>query len=294
MAHTMPYTAQNGVPVTRRVWTRVWSAALYGVMVLVALALLLPLYWALLSSIRPQEAVFQFMRPVGWRTFIPTEVTFQYFVEVFTRTAFPRALLNSLFISITTVVAGTLLNSMAGFGFAKFEFLGRRSFFLIVLITFMMPFESLVIPLYLLIRQLGWIDTFLALIVPSVPNGLVIFLFRQFFAEFPDEMLEAARLDGAGWATIYRLIVLPLSGPVLVSAALILFLTQWDAFFWPLVVTSSAKHAVVQVEISRFIMQESTSWGRLFASAVAVPLVLFFSFQRYFIQGVAGTGTRYY
>jgi multiple sugar transport system permease protein/putative chitobiose transport system permease protein len=266
-------------------------------MVLVALVLLLPLYWALLSSIRPQEAVFQFMRPVGWRTFIPTEVTFQYFVEVFTRTAFPRALLNSLFISATTVVAGTLLNSMAGFGFAKFEFRGRRLFFLIVLITFMMPFESLVIPLYLLIRQLGWIDTFLALIVPSIPNGLVIFLFRQFFAEFPDEMLEAARLDGAGWATIYRLVVLPLSGPVLVSAALILFLTQWDAFFWPLVVTNSAKHAVVQVEISRFIMQESTSWGRLFASAataVTVPLVLFFSFQRYFIQGIAGTGTRYY
>jgi ABC-type glycerol-3-phosphate transport system permease component len=266
-------------------------------MAVVALALLLPLYWALLSSIRPQEAVFQFMRPVGWRTFVPTEVTLRYFVEVFTRTAFPRALLNSLFISITTVIAGTLLNSMAGFGFAKFEFRGRRLLFVVVLITFMMPFESLVIPLYLLIRQLGWIDTFLALIVPSVPNGLVIFLFRQFFAEFPDEMLEAARLDGAGWAAIYRLVVLPLSGPVLVSAALILFLTQWDAFFWPLVVTSSARHAVVQVEISRFIMQEATSWGRLFASAataVTVPLALFFGFQRHFIVGITGAGTRYY
>jgi ABC-type glycerol-3-phosphate transport system permease component len=144
---------------TRRAWVRPWFVALYGVMALVALALLLPLYWALLSSIRPQEAVFQFMRPVGWRTFVPTEVTLRYFVEVFTRTAFPRALLNSLFISITTVIAGTLLNSMAGFGFAKFESRGRRLLFVVVLITFMMPFESLVIPLYLLVRQLGWIDT---------------------------------------------------------------------------------------------------------------------------------------
>jgi ABC-type glycerol-3-phosphate transport system permease component len=239
--------------------------------------------------------VFQHVRPAGWRTFIPQEVTFRYFQEVFGRTRFPRALLNSLFISLTTVAAGCVINSLAGFGFAKFEFRAKTPLFVIVLMTFMMPFEAIVIPLYILVRRLGWLDTYAALIVPAIPHGLSIFLFRQFFSEFPNDLLDAARIDGAGWWTLYWRVVAPLSTPVFISAALMLFIMQWDAFFWPLVAANSTQHTVVQVEISRFIMQESTSWGRLFASvasAVCVPLVLFFGLQRYYVQGVTGAGLK--
>jgi ABC-type glycerol-3-phosphate transport system permease component len=273
-----------------------WSqVALYVALTLIALAMLTPLYWALLSAVRPQEVVFQHVRPVSWRTFVPQELTLQYFGEVLTRTRFPRALANSLFISLTTVVAGLVVNSLAGFGFAKFAFRGKGLLFVVVLLTFMMPFEAIVIPLYMLIRQLGWVDSYLALIVPAIPHGLSIFLFRQFFAEFPNDLLDAARIDGASWWRIYWRIVAPLSTPAFISAALMLFIMQWDAFFWPLVAANSAAHTVVQVEISRFVMQESTSWGRLFAAtamAIGVPMTLFFGLQRYYVQGMTATGLR--
>lgn len=283
-----------GVVVARRK-ARAGTLALYVLLTVIAAAMVLPLYWALLSSIRPQEVVFQHVRPVSWRTFIPQEITFQYFIEVFTRTRFPRALFNSLFISLATVAAGLIINSLAGFGFAKFHFRGKALLFVIVLLTFMMPFESIVIPMYILIRRLGWLDSYYALIIPAIPHGLSIFLFRQFFSEFPNDLLDAARIDGAGWGTLYWRVVAPLSVPVFISAALMLFIMQWDAFFWPLVVANSARHVVVQVEISRFIMQESTSWGRLFAStasAICVPMVLFFGLQRYYVQGVTGAGLK--
>lgn len=296
MAEVLSGTAPVSAGIALARWrARGGRMVLYLVLSIVAVAMVLPLYWALLSSLRPQEVVFQHVRPAGWQTFVPREVTFTYFAEVFAKTRLPRALFNSLFISLTTVAAGCVVNSLAGFGFAKFEFRGKTLLFLIVLMTFMMPFEAIVIPLYILVRRLGWLDSYAALIVPAIPHGLSIFLFRQFFSEFPGDLLDAARIDGAGWWTIYWRIVVPLSTPVFISAALMLFIMQWDAFFWPLVAANSAQHTVVQVEISRFIMQESTSWGRLFASvasAICVPLVLFFGLQRYYVQGVTGAGLK--
>lgn len=296
----MAEVAARSVPAPPEVALAKWKAraarlALYALLVVIAAVVALPLYWALLSSIRPQEVVFQHVRPVSWKTFLPQEITLQYFAEVFARTRFPRALFNSLFISLTTVAAGLLVNSLAGFGFAKFHFRGKTLLYVIVLLTFMMPFEAIVIPLYILVRALGWLDSYYALIIPAIPHGLSIFLFRQFFSEFPNDLLDAARIDGAGWWTLYWRVVTPLSVPAFISTGLMLFIMQWDAFFWPLVVANSAQHVVVQVEISRFIMQESTSWGRLFAStasAIGVPMVLFFGLQRYYVQGVTGAGLK--
>ena len=244
----------------------------YAALVLIATALALPVYWILMSSLRPADQIFRHAGTFSLETLVPLQLTFENFRFIFSGT-FPRALFNSLFIGVATVTLGVFVNSLAGFAFAVFDFPFKRTLFTVVLLSFMMPFEAIVIPLYTLMRGLGWTDTYAALILPEVAGGLVIFLFRQFFAGIPKEIYEAARLDGATWWQVYRRMTMPLSGPTIATASLILFIHQWDAFFWPLVAASSEDLAVVQVAIARNMTLEQANWGALFASASAAVLV---------------------
>jgi ABC-type glycerol-3-phosphate transport system permease component len=273
---------------------RLLGALRYAALVLVATVLVLPVYWILMSSLRPADQIFRHAGTFGIETLVPMQLTLENFRFIFSGT-FPRALFNSMFVSVTTVVLGVLVNSLAGFAFAVFEFPFKRALFAIVLISFMMPFESIVIPLYTLMRGLGWTDTYAALILPEVAGGLVIFLFRQFFAGIPKEIYEAAVVDGANWWQIYWRMTMPLSGPTIATASLILFIHQWDAFFWPLVAASREELAVVQVAIARNMTLEQANWGALFASAssaVLVALVPFLFLQRYYIRVVATQADR--
>ena len=272
-----------------------WLAFLrYAALVLIATVLLLPVYWLLMSSLRPADQIFRHAGTFSLQTLVPTQLTFENFRFIFSGT-FPRALFNSMFIAVTTVILGVFVNSLAGFAFAVFEFPFKRALFVVVLLSFMMPFESIVIPLYTLMRGLGWTDTYAALILPEAAGGLVIFLFRQFFAGIPKEICEAARLDGATWWQIYRRMTMPLSGPTMATASLMLFIHQWDAFFWPLVAASSEDLAVVQVAIARNMTLEQANWGALFASASAAVLVAmgpFLFLQRHYIRVVATQAER--
>ena len=266
----------------------------YATMIMVATVLLLPVYWLLMSSLRPADQIFRHAGTFSLETLVPMQLTFENFRFIFSG-SFPRALFNSMFIAVTTVIVGVFVNSLAGFAFAVFEFPLKRALFIIVLLSFMMPFESIVIPLYTLMRGLGWTDTYAALILPEAAGGLVIFLFRQFFAGIPKEIYEAARLDGATWWQIYRRMTMPLSGPTIATASLILFIHQWDAFFWPLVAASRQDLAVVQVAIARNMTLEQANWGALFASASAAVLVAmgpFLFLQRYYIRVVATQADR--
>ena len=258
-------------------------------LVVIAAALLLPIYWLIMSSFRPADQIFRHAGTFGIQTLVPASLTLENYRNIFAG-SFPRALFNSLFVSIATVILGVAVNSMAGFAFAVFEFPFKRALFAAVLLSFMMPFELIVIPLYTLTRGLGWTDTYAALILPEVAGGLIIFLFRQFFAGIPKEIYEAARIDGASWWQIYLRMTMPLSGPTIATASLMMFIHQWDAFFWPLVAASSADLAVVQVAIARNMTLEQANWGALFASAsaaVLVALVPFLLLQRYYIRVVA-------
>jgi ABC-type glycerol-3-phosphate transport system permease component len=271
-----------------------WRTRMLGVLRMVALVLigtlvLLPIYWLIMSSFRPADQIFRHAGTFGIETLIPTELTLENYISIMAG-GFPRALFNSLFISIATVILGITVNSLAGFAFAVFEFPFKRTLFAAVLLSFMMPFEAIVIPLYTLMRGLGWTDTYAALIMPEVAGGLIIFLFRQFFAGIPKEIYEASRIDGASWWQIYLKMTMPLSGPTIATASLMMFIHQWDAFFWPLVAASSADLAVVQVAIARNMTLEQANWGALFASAsaaVMVALVPFLALQRYYIRVVA-------
>lgn len=261
---------------------------------LIAAILLMPIYWLIMSSFRPAEDIFRHASTFGLETFLPQRVTLENYSQIFA-SSFPRSLFNSLFVAFATVLLGVFVNSMAGFAFAVFDFPFKKPLFVVVLLSFMMPFESIVIPLYTLMRTLNWTDTYAALILPEVAGGLLVFLFRQFFAGIPKEIYEAARVDGASWWQIYLRMTMPLSGPTIATASLMLFIHQWDAFFWPLVATSSADLAVVQVAIARNMTLEQANWGSLFASAsaaVMVAAVPFFLLQRYYVRTVVTGGDK--
>ena len=265
------------------------AALRYAALILIATALLLPIYWLLMTSFRPAGDIFRHAAEFSLGTLVPGRLTLENYRIIFGG-EFPRAVLNSLFVCTATVALGLFVNSLAGFAFAVFDFPLKAPLFVLVLLSFMIPFEAIVIPLYELMRWLGWVNTYAALIVPDVASGLVIFLFRQFFAGIPKEIYEAARVDGASWWQIYRRMTMPLSGPTVATASLMMFIHQWDALFWPLVAASTPDLTVVQVAIARNMTTEQSNWGALFAgasTAVLVALVPFLLLQRYYIRVVA-------
>jgi ABC-type glycerol-3-phosphate transport system permease component len=270
-------------------------AAEFVLLTAISLFFILPILWIVASALRPSGPLYTYANPLTLQTFFPTTVTFDNFVHIFKNLHFGRALLNSLLVAVATIAISVLICSMAGFGLAKFAFRGKNLFFFIVLITFMVPFESIVIPLFVLVKRLNIDNTYFALILPAAGNGLAIFLFRQFFSEVPTEILEAARIDGASWIRIFRKIVLPLSIPAIVTVIVMVFMFQWNSLFWPLIATHSSRFEVVQVAITAHRSTEDTSWANLFSSAIAgslPPVILFFFLQKYFVRGISGTGLK--
>jgi len=268
---------------------------LYIVQVIVAFVIVFPLFFAIVSSLRPLNEIFKYVSPVTWKTFVPMSVTFEAYVSLFTQRNFDIVLFNTFFVAIVTVLFGIWFGSMAAFSFAKFHFRWKTLLFGFVLLTFMIPFEVIAIPLYGLVNQLGWIDTYYGIIVPAVANGLVIFLYRQFFLDLPDALIESARIDGASWWKIYSSIAMPLCKPVTVSAGLMLFISQWESFMWPLIATRSKQYKVIQVAMSDFSTEHATLWNEMFAAAiiaVIIPTLLLLPLQQFFIRGVANTGIK--
>jgi multiple sugar transport system permease protein/putative chitobiose transport system permease protein len=254
-----------------------------------------PVLWSLSASFTPLAKVFENTSPFTWRALLPVAFTLDAYTQVLGDPVFVRSIINSAVMSSISVALGIVIASAAGFAFAKFQFRGRDALFGLVLLTFMVPIEAIVIPMFSMMRSLGWLNTWQGLIVPGLANGLVVFLFRQFFREFPSALIEAARVDGASWPTILLRIVVPLSRPVLLSAALLLWIATWNSYFWPLVVAPTEDLRVVQVAISAAVTEHNVLWPRLFAGSVIatlVPLLLVLPFQRYYVRSIAGIGVK--
>lgn len=272
-----------------------YKLIVYTIHIIIALIVFLPLAFAFISSFRPLDEIFKYMSPVTWKTFLPTNLTLEAYVNLFTERGFGRIFFNTFYVSFVNVVFGVLVGSMAGFAFAIFKFRGKGLLFLLVLLTFMIPFEVIAIPLYSLVDALGWIDTYSGLIVPGIANGLVIFLYRQFFMELPGSLIESARMDGASWGKVYSGIIMPLCKPVSVTAGLLIFIQQWESFMWPLIATRSKEYKVIQVALSDFITEFATYWNEMFAAAiiaVIVPVLILLPLQRYYVQGISNTGSK--
>jgi ABC-type glycerol-3-phosphate transport system permease component len=288
-------TVSSHQGVVSRGWVKaVAQGVIYVLLLLVAIWTIVPLLWAFAGSFSPTEKVFQYVFPFTWRAFIPVDFTLEAYVGL-SEYGFGRAVVNTLILGVFTVVVGGIANAMAGFAFARFDFRGKELLFGLILVTFMVPYQVTLIPLYIMIGRLGWINTWQALLLPGLANSMTIFLFRQFFAEIPQDLLDAARVDGASWPRVLTEVILPISQPILITASLVTFLGQWNSFFWPLLVAPKDKFRVVQVAISFAREQYWTEWNRLLAGSVVaalVPILLVLPFQRYYVQGIAATGLK--
>ncbi len=271
------------------------QVVIYVLLIVVAGLIVLPMLWAIAASFTPNDEVFRFASPFSLRAFLPTDFTLDAYKFLFDH-GMGRSLTNTFALGTIVVFVGGLVNALAGFAFARFEFRGKQPLFIfIVMVTFLVPVDLTAIPRYILVNELGWINTWPGLIIPGLASSVVIFLFRQFFEELPQDLIDAARVDGASWLRLFFGVILPLSKPVIITAGLLLFLSQWDSFFWPLLVAPRPELRVIQVDIAMSVGQYQTFWNRLLAGAnlaAIVPILLLLPFQRYYIQAITSSGVK--
>ncbi|MBB6694556.1 carbohydrate ABC transporter permease [Cohnella xylanilytica] len=266
------------------------------VLVAAAVVSLFPIYWMVMSSFRTHEEIFRYTT-LSKELFLPVHWTLGNYREIFLDPAKPfgRYILNTLLVAVVVTAAGLVVNSMAAFAFAKLRFRFKRGLLALFLSSLVIPYEVIMVPQYLLMRDLGWINDYRALIVPQIVWVFGIFMLIQFFADVPRDILDAARIDGAGWARIYGVIVLPTAVPALITLGIMTFLNQWDSFLWPLVVINEEKKQVIQVAISSYQSLRNISWGKIMAATTisSVPiLAVFLLLQRYYVQGITMSGVK--
>lgn len=268
---------------------RLQKCLLFAALLLIALVVLFPLLWALSASLRSDEELYAYMSPTTVHTFIPVTWTLNAYERLFQHYGFLQPIANSLIVCLATVLFGTAFNSVAAVAFAMFDFRGKKLIYSVIVVTFMIPFESIALPLYKVCLSLGMINSLAGIFVPSLANGLVLFLFVQFFKDIPKGILEAAVIDGAKWRHLFFRMIVPLSGSIFVTAALVLFISQWNAYLWPLLVAQSKSLRLIQTRLSDFKTEEATEWAAMYAASMLsalIPLALFLPFQKYYIQGI--------
>lgn len=222
---------------------------------------------------------------------IPDAPTLNNYIVAFTEFNFGRYLTNSIFVTSMVVLLNLIFSPMIGYSLAKFDFPGKNVLLLFILATVMVPFTAILIPLFLIIRGLNWVNTYQALIVPFAMSAFGVFLMRQFMLAVPDDYVDAGRIDGAGEFRIYFRIVLPLIQPALVTLAIVVFVGNWDEFLWMLVVTTGDALRTLPVGLAKFVEQYRTRYELMMAGSViaAAPVVIMFLLlQRRFLQGMAG------
>ena len=260
-----------------------------GLLGLGALITSFPFIWMVTTSLKPLSESRAYPP-----TIVPTTISFDSYVRLFTELDFARYLLNTVIV-VAIGFGGMLLVAMAGYGFAKFRFPGRNAMFLLVLATMMIPVQVTMIPTYLILNSVGLTNTLLGVALPTLVGGFGLFLTRQFMTTIPDEMLEAARLDGAGEWRILRSIVLPMSQPILAVLSVLTFITGWNSFLWPLVIATDSDNYTLSVGLSLLNKQLTVSPPLQMAGAslMVIPiLVVFVILQRHIVQGFALSGLK--
>ena len=247
-----------------------------------------PLFWMVSSAFKGPAEVTD-------GALFPAQPTWANFVYVFTQVPFARYLLNSFVVSAVVTVVSLWFHSMAAYALARLTFRGRDTIFLLMFSTLLITLPAIIVPLFLVVRQLGLLDSYGGLIIPAIFNAFGIFLLRQFYLAIPRDLEEAAIIDGAGYWRIYRSIILPLSRPVLAALAVFFFLANWNSFIWPLTITANQDHTVVQVGIASFPQQYASNFNYVLAAATvaAIPtLVLFVIFQRQIVESIKTSGLK--
>ncbi|MCZ7539596.1 MAG: carbohydrate ABC transporter permease [Anaerolineae bacterium] len=249
-----------------------------------------PFVWMVSNSFKPSDEIFA-DPPI----LISQHASFDNYREVFKQAPFERYMLNSFIVATTVTSVALLLHAMAGYALARLTFPGRNLIFIGIISTLMIPFYTILIPLSLLVKELGWFNTYLALIVPAIPHAFGIFWLRQFFLGIPGELEDAARIDGASRVGVFFRIALPLARPVLAALSVFFFLANWDSFLWPLIAANKQEMRVVQVGIQSFTGERGIAWHLIMAASVVavIPtLFLFFTLQRFIVQSAKLSGLK--
>ena len=273
-------------PHTRRIETVViWLLLAAG-----AIVTIFPVYWMLATALRPQDQIFS-----GGVKFIPWPLMWSNFTEALTRMPFASWAVNSVFIAVVAVVLTVFINLLCGYAFAKLRFAGRNILFLAIVSTLMIPIQVIIVPLFLIVADLGLLNSPWGVILPRAAEAFGIFMTRQFMLGIPDELIEAARIDGAGEFAIFWRIVVPLSKPIIAVLVIFTFMWRWNDFALPLVILTDQRQYTVQLGLNLLRGQFNTEWTFIMAIAFLslVPMLLVFVFcQRYIVQGIAGTGLK--
>lgn len=258
--------------------------AAYLILIVIAILSLLPLYWMFTTSVKSQVAYLA--RPPEM---IPLQPTLSHFNRLFRHPSVFRWLFNSLGIAVTVTLCNLFFASLAGYTFAKKRFPGDSLFFWLYMAVMMIPFQITIVPLFLLMNRLGWVNTYQALIIPAIAMPINVLLMRQATQSLPGEILDAGKIDGCSEFGLFWHLVLPMSTNGLAVMGIFTFVGMWNDFLWPLVATTSEKMRTLPVGISSFQATFSTDYGLLMAGGVllAIPVFfVFFTFQRYFLEGI--------
>ena len=276
----------------RTLFSILGTTAKYVLLVGIAVALVFPFLWMINASFMTSGEISA--RPPVW---LPKTPQFNNYPELLDNLPMGRYYLNSLIVTGATVCGVLLTSSLAGYAFAKYQFPGRTVLFYIILATLMIPFFVTLIPVFYIVRQLHWIDNYAGLIMPGITSAYGIFMMRQFIYSIPDELIDAARIDGAAELLIYWRIVLPLTKPALATLGTFVFIGSWNSFLWPLLVVNNRDLYTVPLGLNslRTFAAEARSLNLLVSGTVLsiIPtLFLFIFLQRYFIRGIALTGLK--
>jgi len=285
---TLLHTSTNQVLARRRWLEAVRITATYVLLSIAAITMLLPFIWMLSTSLKTPASVFVY--PPEW---IPNPIQWANYGQVVRVMPFLRYVLNTAAVATSITFLHLAVSSLAAYAFARLRFPGRDKLFLAYLATLMVPGQVTLIPNFLIVKYLGWIDTYQALIIPQIFTAFGTFLLRQFFLTIPNELEDAARIDGASALDIYWLIVLPLSGPALATLGVFTFTAQWNSFLWPLIVINDEQMRTLTVGLRALVGQYTVQYPLLMAGSVIsiVPmLILFVVAQRFFVRGIALTG----
>ena len=263
----------------------IWIALALGAVVMV-----FPIYWMAATSVRPRSEIF-----AALVSLVPSSVTWNNFIAIWQRTPLLSWMANSLFIALVGVLITVFANLLCGYTFAKFRFPGRNVLFFAILGALMIPIQVILVPEFLIISQMGLLDSPWGVILPRAAEAFGIFMVRQFMVSIPDELLEAARLDGAGEFHIFLRVVLPLSKPIIAVLVIFTFMWRWNDFAWPLVVLSDHSKYTLPLGLNLLRGETNPEWGQIMALALVAllpMLAIFLAFQRYLVQGIASTGLK--
>ncbi len=267
------------------------QAALYAILLLGSAIMLLPLIWMVSTASKPiEETIIPEFRLIPGEFLLPENL-----VKAFQRVPMILYFRNSVIVTAAVTAGRVLLCALAGYSFAKFTYRGRDLLFALVLSTMMIPFYVVVIPLYIVVYQLGWLNNLIALIVPGLVTAFGVFLLRQFMMGVPSELIDAARIDGASEPRTFVTIVLPLTKPALVTLAIFTFMSTWDDYVWPLLVITRQDLLTVPLGLAAFTQEYITYYNELMAAALigmAPTFLVFLIFQREFVEGVSLSGIK--